>query len=226
MNILILQHLAIEHPRILLDFFREDGFRWTVVELDEGETIPELDPFDLMFVMGGPQDVWQEDQYPWFRKEKAAIRKFVLDMQRPYLGICLGHQLLADATGGRVGLAKSPEVGVLTISSTEAGRRDPLLSALPDPMTVFQWHGAGSPTSRPMPRSSPSRMRVPFKPSALANTPMVFNVMSKLPVTPSANGQPYRAMCHGSGRRRSIADRGHPPTSAIQSRRADALSEL
>jgi GMP synthase-like glutamine amidotransferase len=135
MNILILQHIAIEHPGILLDFFREDGFRWTTVELDEGETIPELDPFDLMVVMGGPQDVWQEDQYPWFREEKTAIRKFVLDMQRPYLGICLGHQLLADATGGRVGLAKRPEVGVLTISSTEAGRRDPLLSALPDPMS-------------------------------------------------------------------------------------------
>ena len=142
MNILILQHIAIEHPGILLDFFRDDGFRWTTVELDEGEAIPELDPFELMVVMGGPQDVWQEDQYPWFRKEKAAIRKFVLDMRRPYLGICLGHQLLADATGGRVGLAKIPEVGVLTISSTDAGRRDPLLSALPDPMTVFQWHGA------------------------------------------------------------------------------------
>jgi GMP synthase-like glutamine amidotransferase len=142
MNIVILQHIAIEHPGILLDFFREDGFRWTTVELDEGETIPALDPFDLMVVMGGPQDVWQEDQYPWFREEKAAIRKFVLDMQRPYLGICLGHQLLADATGGRVGLSKNPEVGVLTVSSTEAGRRDPLLRALPDPMTVLQWHGA------------------------------------------------------------------------------------
>ena len=125
-----------------LDFFREDGFRWTTVELDEGEPIPELDPFDLMVVMGGPQDVWQEDQYPWFLEEKAAIRKFVLDMERPYLGICLGHQLLADATGERVGLAKSPEVGVLTVSRTEAGRHDRVLSALPDPMTVLQWHGA------------------------------------------------------------------------------------
>ena len=129
-------------PGVFLDFFREDGFRWKTVELDEGEAIPELEPFDLMVVMGGPQDVWQEEEYPWFVPEKAAIRKFVLDMQRPYLGFCLGHQLLADATGGSVGLAKTPEVGVLTVSSTEAGRRDPVLRALPDPMTVLQWHGA------------------------------------------------------------------------------------
>ena len=70
MNILILQHVAIEHPGVFLDFFREDGFRWTTVELDEGETIPELDPFDLMVVMGGPQDVWQEDEYPWFVRKR------------------------------------------------------------------------------------------------------------------------------------------------------------
>jgi GMP synthase-like glutamine amidotransferase len=142
MNILILQHIAVEHPGVFLDFFREDGFRWETVELDEGETIPDLEPFDLMVVMGGPQDVWQEEEYPWFIPEKAAIRKFVMDMQRPYLGICLGHQLLADATGGRVGLANTPEVGVLTVSSTEAGRGDRLMCALPDPMTVLQWHGA------------------------------------------------------------------------------------
>jgi GMP synthase-like glutamine amidotransferase len=142
MNILILQHIAIEHPGVFLDFFREDGFRWKQIELDEGETIPDLEPFDLMVVMGGPQDVWQEEEYPWFVPEKAAIRKFVLDMQRPYLGICLGHQLLADATGGRVGLAEKPEVGVLTVTQTDAGRRDPLMRGLPDPMTVLQWHGA------------------------------------------------------------------------------------
>ena len=44
--------------------------------------------------------------------------------------------------GDASALAKSPEVGVLTVSRTEAGRRDRVLSALPDPMTVLQWHGA------------------------------------------------------------------------------------
>ena len=63
-------------------------------------------------------------------------------MQRPYLGVCLGHQLLADALGGRVGPAKTPEVGVLTVSKTDAGNGDKAMRALPDPLKALQWHSA------------------------------------------------------------------------------------
>jgi GMP synthase-like glutamine amidotransferase len=142
MKLLVLQHLAVEHPGVFRDFLREDGFDWHTVELDQGEPIPDLEPFDVMLVMGGPQDTWQEDKFPWLRAEKAAIRRFVAEMGRPYLGLCLGHQLLADALGGRVGPGARPEVGALTISQTDAGRRDPLLAGVPDPIDVLQWHGA------------------------------------------------------------------------------------
>jgi len=142
MKILVLQHLAVEHPGVFRDFLKDDGFTWTTVEIDEGETIPDLEAFDAMMVMGGPQDVWQEDQYPWLKPEKAAIRRFVVEMQRPFLGICLGHQLLAEAVGGRVAPGGNPEVGALQIVQTEAGRRDPLFAGLPDPIDVLQWHGA------------------------------------------------------------------------------------
>ncbi len=142
-NVLVLQHARVEHPGVFSDFLREDGSQLLTVELDEGEQLPSsLDPFDLMIVMGGPQDVWQEDQHPWMRPEKEAIRKFVADMQRPYLGICLGHQLLADALGGKVKPARTPEVGVMTVEKTEAGRSDHASAGLPDPLTVLQWHGA------------------------------------------------------------------------------------
>lgn len=142
MRILVLQHAAVEHPGIFRDFFAEDGFAWQAVELDEGEPIPDLEPFDLMVAMGGPQDVWQEEQHPWLAPEKAAIRSFVMDMRRPYLGICLGHQLLADAIGGHCAASAEPEVGILTVAKSSGGQTDALLTGTPDPMQALQWHGA------------------------------------------------------------------------------------
>jgi GMP synthase-like glutamine amidotransferase len=142
MRILVLQHASVEHPGVFREFFKADGATLQTVELDEGQTIPDLEPFDLMVVMGGPQDVWQEDAHPWLRPEKEAIRKFVADMQRPYLGICLGHQLLASALGGTVAPATTPEVGILSIAKTPDGHSDPLMQGVPDPMPVLQWHGA------------------------------------------------------------------------------------
>lgn len=143
MRILVFQHLAVEHAGIFRDFWKADGHEWDVVELDAGDTIPPLEPYDLLVVMGGPQDVWQEDIYPWFVPEKAAIRRWVLELDRPYLGICLGHQLLAEALDGKVTLMAAPEVGMAEVAFTAEGKADPLLAGLGEGMTTFQWHGAG-----------------------------------------------------------------------------------
>lgn len=142
MRILVLQHLAVEHPGMFRDFWTAAGHRWDVVELDQGETIPGLAPYDLMVVMGGPMDVWQEDAHPWLVQEKAAIRDWVGRLGRPFLGVCLGHQLLAEAMGGRVAPGRSPEVGPTPVTLTEAGRADPLFAGLGPTLDTFQWHGA------------------------------------------------------------------------------------
>lgn len=149
MKILVLQHVDVEHPGIFRDFMTADGLTWDTVELDEGERIPDLQPYDLMIVMGGPQDVWQEDEYPWFKAEKEAIRSFVVDLKRPFLGVCLGHQLLADALGGVVGPARQPEVGILSITKTAEGMQDPLFAGLAETATVLQWHCAEVTTAPP-----------------------------------------------------------------------------
>jgi GMP synthase-like glutamine amidotransferase len=142
MNILVFQHVPVEHPGVFRDFWQADGHRWHAVELDAGEPIPPFDGFDLMVVMGGPMDVWQEDEHPWLIPEKAAIRAWVADEGRPYLGICLGHQLLAVALGGVVGPMARPEVGLVDVDLTPAGRSDPLLAGFGPQVETFQWHGA------------------------------------------------------------------------------------
>jgi GMP synthase-like glutamine amidotransferase len=139
---LVFQHIAVEHPGVFRDFMKRDGIKWDCVELDAGEPIPELARYDALIVMGGPMDVWQEDRHPWLVAEKAAIGTFVNKLQRPFLGICLGHQLLADALGGSVGLMTTAEVGVAEMELTEDGQRDPLLRGLASPISGVQWHGA------------------------------------------------------------------------------------
>ena len=140
MRLLVFQHIACEHPGIFRKYLAGDGVAWDAVELDEGQPIPELSPYDALWVMGGPQDVWDVEECPWLIAEKAAIRRWVRELKRPYLGICLGHQLLADALGGTCGPQRPPEIGIMDVELTAEGRRDPVFEAIPAAFKGLQWH--------------------------------------------------------------------------------------
>jgi GMP synthase-like glutamine amidotransferase len=142
MRILVFQHIAIEHPGILRDFLAADGVAWDAIELDAGEAIPPLDGYDALWAMGGPMDVWEEAEHPWLVAEKRAIREAVIERGMPYLGLCLGHQLLGAALGGKVGKMTAPEVGILDVNLTAAGRADPLFAGVAPTHAALQWHGA------------------------------------------------------------------------------------
>ena len=59
---------------------------------------------------------------------------------KPYLGLCLGHQLLADALGGTCGPQKTPEIGVLEVELTDEGKSDPLFKGTAHRQQCLQWH--------------------------------------------------------------------------------------
>jgi GMP synthase-like glutamine amidotransferase len=82
--------------------------------------------------MGGPMDVWEEDKHPWLAAEKALIREAVEGRGMPFLGLCLGHQLLACALGGECGKAKTPEIGVLPVQMTEMGAESIFFDNVPE----------------------------------------------------------------------------------------------
>lgn len=142
-RILVFQHHPLEHPGSLRGFLGEDGIPWDAVRLDAGEAIPALERYDALWVMGGPQDVWQEDRHPWLKAEKAAIRAAVAERGMAYLGICLGHQLLAAALGGMVEPMKGhAEIGVREVELTPAGEADTVLGGDGARLTCLQWHAA------------------------------------------------------------------------------------
>ena len=117
MEIIVLQHIKVEDPGYIKDLMLKDGVHLTTIELDEGEKIPEdLSKFDAMFCMGGPMDTWMEDKYSWLIDEKQKIKNFVINLKKPYLGFCLGCQLLGEVVGGKVIKSTKPEIGMLDIN--------------------------------------------------------------------------------------------------------------
>ena len=140
-NILVLQHIAIEDPGYLKDLMQADGWNLVQIELDEGESIPaDLSGYDAMLCMGGPMDTWMESEYPWLIEEKRRIREWVLVLGKPFLGFCLGCQLLGEVLGGEVVKSEPPEIGVLDINMTAAAKQDPLFADFPDTIKAVQWH--------------------------------------------------------------------------------------
>jgi len=137
MKFLVLQHINIEHPGIFLKFMKEDNILVDTVELDENEKIPNLDKYDAMIVMGGPMDTWQEEIHPWLKIEKESIHNFVSVKKKPYLGLCLGAQLLSEAIGGKVRKMEIPEIGVLNVSIKDD---ESIFKDMDKNLKTLQWH--------------------------------------------------------------------------------------
>ena len=141
MKIIVLQHIKIEDPGYIKDLMLNDNVDLKTIELDEGETIPkDLSIYDAMFCMGGPMDTWMEKDYPWLINEKKRIKEIVVDLKKPYLGFCLGCQLLGEAVGGSVVKSKSPEIGMLNINFSENKKSDLLFNEFPSQIKSLQWH--------------------------------------------------------------------------------------
>ena len=141
MDAIILQHIKIEDPGYIKDLMLADGWKLTTIELDEGDKIPKnLDQFDVMFCMGGPMDAWMEEKFPWLVNEKKKIKEFVVDMKKPFLGFCLGCQLLGEVIGGKVVKSDNAEIGIMNVDLLNIKKNDTLFSTFPKKIKALQWH--------------------------------------------------------------------------------------
>jgi GMP synthase-like glutamine amidotransferase len=140
-SILVLKHVSCEGPDRLESFAAARGVDLDVIDLENGQPLPSF-PFkhQAMVVLGGAMNVYQEKEYPFLAPETALIREAVLGGV-PYLGLCLGGQLLAKAVGGRVTRNAVKEIGNYSVTLNEAGKAAPLFAGFPETFPVFQWHG-------------------------------------------------------------------------------------
>jgi GMP synthase (glutamine-hydrolysing) len=136
----VLQHIRCEPPGIFAGMLSEHGIGIDTVELDEGASLPDWRDVDLVLAMGGPMGVNDEAAHPWLADEKRWIAS-VVRAGKPFLGVCLGAQLLASSLGAAVSTGTEPEVGVLPVTLTPAGLADPVFSSLGQEFSALQWHG-------------------------------------------------------------------------------------
>jgi len=136
--ILIVLHGELSTPGRIGLQLKERGFVLDVRRPRFGDTLPgTLDDHTGVVIFGGPQSANDDDEVV---KREIDWIGVPLDEQKPYLGVCLGAQMLARAAGATVKQAATSEVGWFEIELTPPGRSDSVLGALPLRSEAFQWH--------------------------------------------------------------------------------------
>jgi GMP synthase-like glutamine amidotransferase len=139
-KVLVVQNSARVPAGLVGEAIREAGAEIVTVRPDEGQALPDsLDGFAGAVVLGGPQDAWDDATSPWLPKVMDLVNE-ARGRQVPVLGICLGAQLIARASGAGVYRHSLMEVGFRPVRLTEAGRRDPLLDGMPETVPLLEWH--------------------------------------------------------------------------------------
>ena len=148
-HLFVVQHLDRETPGLFQDLAQQHGMAVHVIRVDLGEPLPSLVKGDGLLVLGGPMGVadLHNPAFPWLEDEVLLIQQ-ALELQIPFVGVCLGAQLLAHAAGGGVEplLGGDPprplaEVGWAPITSTLEAANQSLITSLMQPLDVLHWHG-------------------------------------------------------------------------------------
>jgi GMP synthase-like glutamine amidotransferase len=140
MHVHYLQHVPFEALGSIEASLLESGHTITCTRLFSNDTLPSVDEFDCLIVMGGPMGANDDARLSWLGPEKILIRQ-AIDASKRVLGICLGAQLIAAVLGARVFANAHREIGWFEIRRTAEAAAHPLGRALPDKVDVFHWHG-------------------------------------------------------------------------------------
>ena len=141
MSVLVVQLDASDPPARLGEWLRSAGLELDVRALDAGEPLPDdLSEHAGLIVLGGAMGANDDADAPFLPAVRQLLREAV-SAEVPTLGVCLGHQLLAVANGGRIRrMPGGPEIGAHLVAKRTTASVDPLFRSLPITPDVLQWH--------------------------------------------------------------------------------------
>ena len=139
MTVHYLQHVAFEGLGAIEDWCASRGHAVEATRLF-AEPLPASLEVDLLVVLGGPMNVYQEDTYPWLAAEKEFLAQAIEGGTR-VLGVCLGAQLLADVLGGSVSPNVEREIGWYPVELEPEAAMVPGFDRLPSRFAALHWHG-------------------------------------------------------------------------------------
>ncbi len=140
MRVHCLMNIGFEGPGYITDWMDQHGHSMQVWRLYEDLSLPDIEDVDLLVVMGGPMNIYQEDRYPYLTGEKELIKACIRE-QKQVLGICLGAQLIADALGEKVFKNKEKEIGWFPVHTDGDSEGHEIPPVFPDTFFAFHWHG-------------------------------------------------------------------------------------
>ena len=139
--IAFIEHDPSDPPLRLGEWFRDAGARLQVIRPHAGEQIPDsTQGFDGLVSLGGEMGANDDHVAHWLPATRRLLATAAAD-GTPTLGVCLGAQLLAVATGGEVRRgADGPEIGAYLAAKRDAASADPLFADVPMTPDVMQYH--------------------------------------------------------------------------------------
>ena len=140
-QILVIEHDSFAPIGRLGDWLTDAGAELTFCRPYDGDPVPEsLAGYDALISMGGRMGARDDEDASWLPATRRLLAAAVSD-STPTLGVCLGGQLLAAATGGTVRVAPDgPEIGAHLAAKRDAAMSDPLFADLPMTPDVMQFH--------------------------------------------------------------------------------------
>ena len=135
---LVLQHFHENPPGRVGNLLDKHAIPYDLIHVGQ-DSLPNPSAYSAIIVLGGTQHLYNKSLYPYTTHEEIYTHRAIED-RVPYLGMCLGGQLLANTFKAPIRKLPKEHIGFLRIEFTEAGQKDPLYSGLPGYQQAFQWH--------------------------------------------------------------------------------------